>query len=317
MGRPSRSIFKPDENEKGVYLHVYNHCVEGVSREFPFRDTEKEKFLKHLKKTLTLYSIECLSAVCMSNHYHLILYVPKDILSAGEMVKRIVSYKKGKVVIEAGDHYCQRRMEMSNDLSSFMKELQQSFTCWYNRTRDYKRRGTLWEQRFKCVKLADSEALATCLQYVELNPVRAEIVDDPAKYRFCTYGIWQQSGKHPYAKDFKKHMTKALDIYLDCKDMVELGNYFRRRFAGIIVGEQGGDMLEVNLARKKASKQINPLLIRSRFWIDSLVLGSKISLKEHAVNIWGNERGQKKKFGKAYEENDTQIFSMRQLQIDI
>ncbi|MCM8538318.1 MAG: hypothetical protein NE334_20415 [Lentisphaeraceae bacterium] len=70
MGRLSRSIFKPRANENGVYLHVYNHCVEGPNRDFPFDDVEKEKFLRHLKRTLTMYSIECLSAVVMSNHYH-------------------------------------------------------------------------------------------------------------------------------------------------------------------------------------------------------------------------------------------------------
>ena len=117
--------------------------------------------------------------------------------------------------------------------------------------------------------MADSQALATCLKYIELNPVRAEIVDDPAEYRFSTYGIWQQSGRHPYKESFKKHMIPALAIYLDKEDMKGLDLYFRERFAGIVTGEKGGDMLDVNLAIKSASKKKNVLLTRSRFWIDS------------------------------------------------
>ena len=317
MGRVSRDVYKPGVDEEGVYLHVYNHCVEGVSREFPFGDIEKEKFLMHLKRTLTLYSIECLSAVVMSNHYHLILYIPKEAFSIDEMVKRIIKYKKGKLLPTVKDFYTQRRLELSNDLSSFMKELQQGYTCWYNKTRGYKRRGTLWEQRFKCSKLADGQALATCLKYIELNPVRAEIVDDPAEYRFCTYGIWQQSGRHPFAQSFKKHMISALKIYLDKESMKGLETYFRERFAGIIAGEKGGDMLEVNLAIKSVSKKKNPLLVRSRFWIDSMVLGSQIILKEHAANLWGENRAIRKRFGKAYEEGGLEVFSMRQLVVDI
>lgn len=317
MGRKSRNIYKPGVDENGVYLHVYNHCVEGVSREFPLGDREKEKFLYHLKRTLSLYSIECLSAVVMSNHYHLILYVPKETFSIDEMVKRIIRYKKGKLLPTAKDFYAQRRLEMSNDLSCLMKELQQGFTCWYNKTRGYKRRGTLWEQRFKCSKLADSQALATCLKYVELNPVRAEIVDDPADYRFCTYGIWQQRGRHPYAESFKNHMVSALKVYLESENMRGLDKYFRERFAGIITGEKGGGMVEVNLAIKKASKKKNPLLIRNRFWIDSMVLGNEVTLREHAALIWGEERARRKQFGKAYKEGGSEVLSIRQLVVDV
>ena len=117
MGRKSRGIYKPGVDEDGVYLHVYNHCVEGVSREFPFGDVEKQKFLLHLKRTLTLYSIECLSAVVMSNHYHLILYIPKETFSIDEMAYRIIKFKKGKIIATPADFYTQRRHEMSNDLS--------------------------------------------------------------------------------------------------------------------------------------------------------------------------------------------------------
>ena len=317
MGRESRGIYKPGVDEEGVYLHVYNHCVEGVSREYPFGDIEKQKFLMHLKRTLTLYSIECLSAVVMSNHFHLILYVPRETFSIEEMVERIIKYKKGKLLPTVYDFYTQRRLELSNDLSSFMKELQQGYTCWYNKTRGYKRRGTLWEQRFKCSKLAGEQALATCLKYIELNPVRAEIVNDPADYSFSTYGIWQKSGRHPYRKSFEKHMVLALRVYLKKQNINGLQTYFRERFAAICTRESGGDNMEVNLAVKSANKKKNILLIRSRFWIDSMVLGSRVALKSHAKSFWGEERAERKKYGKAYDEDGVEVFSMRQLMVDI
>ncbi len=51
----------------------------------------------------------------------------------------------------------------------------------------YRRTGTLWEGRYKeC--LIDSERYAsTCYRYIELNPVRAGMVDGPADYCWSSY----------------------------------------------------------------------------------------------------------------------------------
>ncbi|TXT25292.1 MAG: hypothetical protein FD134_1103 [Gallionellaceae bacterium] len=51
----------------------------------------------------------------------------------------------------------------------------------------YKRRCTLWEGRFKS-SLADQEQyLLTCYRYIELNPVRASMVEQPQDYRWASY----------------------------------------------------------------------------------------------------------------------------------
>ena len=303
MGRKSRTIYKPSVDEDGVYLHVYNHCVEAGAKVYPLGDKEKEKFLKYLKWTLSLYSIECISAVVMSNHFHLILYVPKNKLTAEEMYRRIKLYRKNKPIFSIEDYYCVRRQELSNDLSSFMKELQQGFTCWFNKTRDFRRRGTLWEQRFKCAKLADSQALTTCLQYVELNPVRAELVEDTSDYKYSSYGIWQQTGRHPFQKSFVKHMIPALRSYLSTPNLNGLAEYYSSRF-------------EEACSYKSKSDKKHPLLKRSRFWIDSMALGGKDVLREQAISVWGTKRGRQKRFGKVYANGDYEIMSLRQLIVD-
>ena len=71
------------------------------------------------------------------------------------------------------------------DLSQFMKTLKQRFTRWFNRT--HGRRGTLWEERFKSVLVEDGHAARTMAAYIDLNPVRAGIVEDPKDYRWCGY----------------------------------------------------------------------------------------------------------------------------------
>jgi putative transposase len=53
----------------------------------------------------------------------------------------------------------------------------------------HKNEGSIWSDRFKSVIVEPSrEAMMKVAAYIDLNPVRAEMVDDPADYRFCSYG---------------------------------------------------------------------------------------------------------------------------------
>jgi hypothetical protein len=72
-----------------------------------------------------------------------------------------------------------------HSLSEFFKGMLQRFTCWFNREQG--RRGTLWESRFRSVIVQDGLAARTMAAYIDLNPVRAGIVEDPKDYRFCGY----------------------------------------------------------------------------------------------------------------------------------
>jgi putative transposase len=72
------------------------------------------------------------------------------------------------------------------DVSFFMKELKQRFSRWYNHGR--KRQGPVWEDRFKSTLVqGQGTYLATAAAYIDLNPVRASIVEDPKDFRFCGY----------------------------------------------------------------------------------------------------------------------------------
>jgi hypothetical protein len=68
-----------------------------------------------------------------------------------------------------------------------MKELKQRFTQWYNRRMG--RKGTLWEEHFKRVLVeGDEKALMTVAAYIDLNPVRAGMVERVEDYRWFGYG---------------------------------------------------------------------------------------------------------------------------------
>jgi hypothetical protein len=85
--------------------------------------------------------------------------------------------------VEEIRHRYTRRM---HDLSWFMKSLLERFTKWFNGK--HSRSGTLWEDRFKSVIVESGVAARTIAAYIDLNPVRAGMVSEPADYRWSGYG---------------------------------------------------------------------------------------------------------------------------------
>ncbi len=66
-------------------------------------------------------------------------------------------------------------------------ELGQQHVQFINRI--YKRSVTLWEGRFRSSVIEQEIYLLVCQQHIELNPVRAEMVDHPGQYRWSSYRI--------------------------------------------------------------------------------------------------------------------------------
>jgi len=68
-----------------------------------------------------------------------------------------------------------------------MKHLGQRYVQYINRT--YKRSGTLWEGRFRSCLTQSNKYVLACYRYIELNPVRAQMVEHPADYPQSSYPI--------------------------------------------------------------------------------------------------------------------------------
>lgn len=75
--------------------------------------------------------------------------------------------------------------EHAGAVGMLMKALGQRYVQYVNRT--YRRSGTLWEGRFRSCLTQDAAYLLTCQRYIELNPVRAVMVEHPAEYRWSSY----------------------------------------------------------------------------------------------------------------------------------
>lgn len=74
----------------------------------------------------------------------------------------------------------------TNDgISKMMQSLGRHYVRYFNYT--YKRTGTLWEGRFKSCVINAEDYLLKCQRYIELNPVRAGMVDSPDEYTWSSY----------------------------------------------------------------------------------------------------------------------------------
>ncbi len=128
--------------------HVY---IRGNHKQSIFKETQDyENYLLRLKKYKSKYGFMLYGYCLMPTHPHL----------AGEI-------------------------KNSKDLSLFMHDLNRSYTAFFNAK--YKQVGYLWQGRFNSRVITKDRYLIDCINYIELNPVRAGLVNSPIEYPYSSY----------------------------------------------------------------------------------------------------------------------------------
>ncbi|MBM3881498.1 MAG: transposase [Verrucomicrobia bacterium] len=180
------------------------HCVSRiVGAQRLLDDLGKETLVRLLRRLATFCGLEVITYCIMSNHFHVLVRVPAEQNPTDEeLVERMKAlYGKAKpreagLLYEAEkglhDHgrvdanIRERMLARMGDVSEFMKEFKQRFSKWYNIR--HQRFGTLWAERFRSVLVEDQPGvLETVSAYIDLNAVRAGLVEDPKDYRHCGY----------------------------------------------------------------------------------------------------------------------------------
>lgn len=181
------------------FYHVMSRTVAGTKR---FDGAEKEFFRRMMRAYETFCGVRVLTYAVMGTHFHILLEVPeRELISEHEVVRRMRAIYTAKQVDERLAEWARWREQGNDarveaeleelrsrmvDLSQYMKTLKQRFTQWYNARRE--RRGTLWEDRFKSVLVEGGRhALLAMSAYIDLNALRAGVVEDPKDYRWCGY----------------------------------------------------------------------------------------------------------------------------------
>ena len=141
---------KPRANPIGVPQHIIQR---GNNRQACF--TSEPDFIAYtgwLKDYAKKYQVEIHAWVFMTNHVHLLCTPLK-----------------------------------TDSISQMMQSLGRQYVRYFNYT--YKRSGTLWEGRYKSCLVQTEDYLIQLYRYIELNPVRANMVNDPCEYQWSSYQV--------------------------------------------------------------------------------------------------------------------------------
>jgi putative transposase len=177
------------------YYHVISRSV---LKSFLLDDQKKDYFVKLLRKLSQVYFVRTVTFSVLSNHFHLIIgMIDPGKISEEELRLRFDRYYNQGVPQKRRRKYdpsqSARLRERWSDLSCFVQDLKQRFSRWYNRQTNGQ--GYIWSDRFKSVLLQSGRALLACAVYVDLNSVRAGLVERPEDYEFCALSIMKRGGR--------------------------------------------------------------------------------------------------------------------------
>jgi putative transposase len=132
----------------GYPVHIVQR---GVDRRSTFRQhKDYRSYLAALHETSAEFGVSIYAYVLMTNHVH-ILACP----------------------------------EQEKSISKMMQQLGRKYVGYFNK--EHERTGALWEGRFRSSVIRSDRYLFACYRYIELNPVRAGLVQSACEYRWSSY----------------------------------------------------------------------------------------------------------------------------------
>jgi len=143
----------------GVAVHIIQR---GVNRVPCFRaDSDYLVYLSHLRHLAAKHGCAVHAYCLMTNHVHLL------------------------VTPQAED-----------SCTAMMRDLGRRYVPYFNAR--HERSGTLWEGRFRSCLVQSARYVLACYRYIELNPVRAEMVNHPAGYLWSSYAVNSGGRSDPF-----------------------------------------------------------------------------------------------------------------------
>jgi hypothetical protein len=342
-GFSSRRRIKPERG--AAFYHVMSRTVNG---DFLFGPTEKEAFRRMMWRMAKFAGVEILTYVVMDNHFHILLKVPDqkkwlkrfesrkgEPADAGE--KRLLEHlaivysklflkqlrneladyrQRGRE--DAAQELLDRFKKRFCDVSLFVKELKERFSRWFNKQNG--RKGTLWMDRFQSVCVDGAAALTTMAAYIDLNPVRAGLTEDPLLYEWSGYG--EAGGGSRRAR---RGLCKALGLPQDSWETRALARY------RLLLYDRGLEVTSDSASRgkvgrrgvtKEARKKViaargetsATLLLQKRIstFSNGVAIGGETFVKQVARQYCGAMRRKKEKRPKNLETTSGNFFTMRE-----
>ena len=130
---------------------IPQHIVQRGNNRLPcfLDDGDPQRYLALLREALVATKVQLHAYALMDNHVHLLATPPRR-----------------------------------GDLGRTMQKLGRQYVGLFNAR--HRRSGTLWEGRYKCCLVEGAESLLRCARYIDLNPVRARMIDDPTSFAWSS-----------------------------------------------------------------------------------------------------------------------------------
>jgi len=234
-----------------------------------------------IKRFSSLYFTEILGFCLMGNHFHLLVKMfPENQFPDENIRKRFETfYGDSRAFANGQIPYLREKL---SSLSEFMREIKVGFARYYNRR--HNRRSYFWGDRFKSVIVGKGETLVNCLAYIDLNPLRAGLVDRPENYR------WNSLGYHVQTQNKDRFLSTDFGLKeFNVKSKKERIRRYRRYVyeVGAIGRSEKMQAMVIDdkivaKARKKEFEisRISRFRHRTRYFTDSGIIGSKEFVSE-------------------------------------
>lgn len=248
-------------------------------------DIDKEALVSIMQRLARFSGVELLNYCVMGNHFHMLVKVPprdqwvkrfKGKVGEARLMEHLLTLypthevetlkrrfagwrNKGRAYLV--ENYLAAFKERFCDISVYNKEVKTRFTKWRNRR--LRQRGTVWQEKFRSVVVespvqaspkrstSEGNALRVLSAYIDLNPVRAGLVDTAEEYRWsgwaaavagnkearvalcdilqCEVTQWRQA-RVQYAKTLKEWQIDSSSFLM---------NHVRAFAEGVAVGSEG------------------------------------------------------------------------------
>jgi REP element-mobilizing transposase RayT len=294
------------KGEPAVYHLMSRTALDG----FVLGDVEKEYLLKLIKRLSSIYFTEILGFCLMGNHFHILVKMIPGKEYSDEIVKTRYKRYYGKDKQPGADQISLLRQKWSS-LSEYVKEIKQTFSRYYNKS--HGRRGFFWSDRFKSVIVENGQTLINCLAYIDLNPIRAGIVEKPEDYR------WNSIGYHVQTNN--KDDFLSLDFGLKEFNVLDADERLRlyRKFLyekGSNTADKGSQIAEKTVEKEKKRgfkiSQVDRFRYRTRYFSDSGIIGTKEFVAQNYQRFKHHFQSKKEKIPKLISGLDG-VYSLKRL----
>lgn len=160
----------------GYIWHITHRCHK---KEFLLKFAkDRKRYLQWLYRARKRHGLKILNYMVTSNHIHLLV--------AGERKRDVIPKSMQLIAGRTGQEFNQRKG----------------------------RKGAFWEDRYHATAIEDGDHFFRCCAYIDLNMVRAGVVDHPSKWPFCGYNEIQKPRRKNVLIDYNKFMeVLGTDVY--------------------------------------------------------------------------------------------------------